>query len=201
MVASVRCNSTPCRSVRSAVPPSCSEKRTNWRQDIGLELAFDWTVIPKRRITLPIRCGLIMNRTARSFKTAFQPKSPRRGAVAVEMAIVLPALLLLVIGIVESSNLIYLKQSLTVAAYEGARASIAFQATTSDVESHANLIVADRQVQGSSIAISPTNFHLQPYGTYITVEVAAPYQSNSVAPGWFFQALTLKSRVRMMKEY
>lgn len=162
---------------------------------------FGWTTIPCVGIASPAWYSTVMKRTPNTLFSGTQPRSRRRGAVAVEMAIVLPALLLLVVGIVESSNLIYLKQSLTVAAYEGARASIAFQATSTDVNTHANLIVADRKVQASSILITPSNFSSQPYGTYIAVEVSAPYQSNSVVPGWLFGGITLKSKVRMMKEY
>lgn len=125
----------------------------------------------------------------------------RHGAVAVEMAVVLPVLLLLIFGIIESCNLIYLKQSLTVAAYEGARASIAEGNTDVEVQSRANQIINDRKVKSSTLTVTPSNFTAAPYGTYIAVEVSAPYSANSIIPGWFFGSTTLKSKVRMMKEY
>jgi Flp pilus assembly protein TadG len=124
-----------------------------------------------------------------------------RGAVAVEMAVVLPLLILLIVGIVESTNLIYLKQSLTISAYEGVRAAITTSATTADVADRANQIIADRKVKGSSIAIIPADFQAAGYGTYISVKVSAAYGSNSLMPGWFFTGTTLSSEVKMMKEY
>jgi Flp pilus assembly protein TadG len=133
---------------------------------------------------------------------SLQSQSPERnGAVAVEMAVVLPVLLLLIFGIIESCNLIFLKQALTVAAYEGVRASIADGTTDFDVNERADQILNDRNVKSSTLTISPTNFTAAPYGSYIAVEVSAPYATNSIIPGWFFGSITLKSKVRMMKEY
>ena len=125
----------------------------------------------------------------------------RSGAVTVEMAFVLPVLLLLVVGIIESCNLIYLKQSLTISAYEGARAGIAYGGTTADISLRANQVIADRGVASSSITVTPVNPLTAPYGTYLTVKVSAPVGSNSMFPGWFFAGLTLDGTVKMMKEY
>lgn len=131
-----------------------------------------------------------------------QPNSlDRHGAVAVEMAVVLPVLLLLIFGIIESCNLIFLKQALTVAAYEGVRASIADGATDADINQKADQILNDRKVKSSTLKITPANFSSAAYGSYIAVEVSAPYSTNSIIPGWFFGSVTLKSKVRMMKEY
>ena len=127
--------------------------------------------------------------------------SDRRGAVAVEMAVVLPVLLLLIFGIIESCNLIFLKQSLTVASYEGVRASIAQGNTSVVVNERANQILNDRKIKSATLTITPSNFTVAPYGSYIAVEVSAPYSANSIIPGWFFGGITLKSKVRMMKEY
>jgi len=54
------------------------------------------------------------------------------------MAVVLPVLVLLVVGIVESTNLICLKQSITISACEGVRVAIRNSASTGDVTSHVN---------------------------------------------------------------
>ncbi len=117
------------------------------------------------------------------------------------MAVVLPVLLLLIFGIIESCNLIYLKQSLTVAAYEGVRASVAEGNTDVEVQSRAYQVINDRKVKSSTLTVTPSNFTAAPYGTYIAVEVSAPYSANSIIPGWFFGSVNLKSKVRMMKEY
>ena len=50
-----------------------------------------------------------------------KPKQKERGAVAVEMAIILPLLLLILIGIIEFGRVLNVQVSLTQAAREGAR--------------------------------------------------------------------------------
>ena len=53
-----------------------------------------------------------------------QHRGERRGVAAVEFAVCLPVIILLVFGAIEASSFIFLKQSLNVAAYEGIRESI-----------------------------------------------------------------------------
>ena len=51
-------------------------------------------------------------------------RSNRRGIAAVELAVCLPVIVLLVFGSIEASSFIFLKQSLNVSAYEGIREAI-----------------------------------------------------------------------------
>ena len=48
----------------------------------------------------------------------------RRGVAASELAVCLPVIVLLVLAMIEACTMIFLKQSLTVAAYEGVRTAI-----------------------------------------------------------------------------
>ena len=66
-------------------------------------------------------------------------KSPERGAALVELAIVLPFLLLILMGIVEIGLLFYNQQVLTNSSREGARAGIA-RSTYNGVVLDANAI-------------------------------------------------------------
>jgi len=128
-------------------------------------------------------------------------RSSRSAVVTVEFAIVLPVLIALVVGIVESCNLIYVKQALTVSAYEGARAAIVKGMTQTDIEARCNQVLTDRKIKNTSILISPNPPSAATYGTYITVRVQTTYGSNAIIPGWFFGGVTLRSSVKMMKEY
>ena len=125
----------------------------------------------------------------------------RSGVVTVEFAIVLPVLVALVVGIVECCNLIYVKQSLTVSAYEGARAAIVKGMTQTEIEARCNQVLTDRRINSTSILISPGPPSAAAYGTYITVRVQSTYGANAIIPGWFFGSVTLRSSVKMMKEY
>ena len=48
----------------------------------------------------------------------------KQGAAAVEFAIVLPVFVLILLGSIETCTMIFLQQSLEMAAYEGARVAI-----------------------------------------------------------------------------
>jgi len=127
-------------------------------------------------------------------------RSRRRGVAAAEFAVCLPVILLLVFGMIESCSMIFLKQSLTVAAYEGVRTALEDQAVAADVRQTCEQILEDRQVQDGTITIAPNDFELLPPGEYISITVSAPADSNSIIPGSFFNGKTLSATATMMKE-
>lgn len=96
--------------------------------------------------------------------------------------------------------MIFLKQSLTVAAYEGVRTALEDQAIARDVRRTGQQILTQRRVQGGAIAVNPSNIPAVPTGQYITVTVSAPADRNSVIPGSFFRGRTLTASATMMKE-
>ena len=125
----------------------------------------------------------------------------RRGIAAMEFAVCLPILLVLVIGTIEACSMIYLKQSMSTAAYEGARASLKPGATTTEVTDACNRILTPRKVAGATITVSPTGFTTQPAQTWITVRITANGGANSVVAGWFYDSLTIDGQATMMKEF
>ena len=84
----------------------------------------------------------IIRRTNRS--------STRRGVAAAELAVCLPVVVLLVVATIESCSALFLKQSLTVAAYEGVRTAIEKGSTTANVQTACDQILADRRIQGAA---------------------------------------------------
>ena len=125
----------------------------------------------------------------------------RRGIAAMEFAVCLPIVLVLVIGTIEACSMIYLKQSLSIAAYEGARASIKPSATTADVEAACNQILTSRNVKGATIKINPSDFETQPVQTWIKIRVRTKGSKNSVISGWFYDNLVIDGEATMMKEF
>src|SRR3954469_7084651 len=73
----------------------------------------------------------------------------KRGVAAAELAVCLPVIVLIVLATIESCSAMFLKQSLTVAAYEGVRTAIATGGSASKVQAICNSILQDRSVQGS----------------------------------------------------
>ncbi len=126
------------------------------------------------------------------------PKS--RGVAATELAVCLPVLVLIVIATIEACSAMFLKQSLTVAAYEGVRTALAERQVSGSVQKACNQVLTDRKVRGSTVTISPANIaSLQP-GDFINVTVTAPCDSNSVVPTTFYRGRTLSATASMMVE-
>ncbi|NOY30560.1 MAG: pilus assembly protein [Planctomycetes bacterium] len=124
----------------------------------------------------------------------------RRGVAAAEFAVCLPVIMLIVLAMIESCTMIFLKQSLTVASYEGIRTALEERAVATDVLGACQQVLTDRRVQGGTITIQPNNFETLLPGEFIQVTVSAPADSNSVVPGSFFGGRTLTATATMMKE-
>jgi Flp pilus assembly protein TadG len=71
-----------------------------------------------------------------NYQNAYRLKTKcrqRNGAAVVELAAVLPVFVLLLMGTIETCNMIFLQQSLKIAAYEGARITIVPATDLADV--------------------------------------------------------------------
>ena len=128
------------------------------------------------------------------------PRSLRRGVAATELAVCMPVIVLIVLASMEACAMLFLQQSLSVAAYEGARVALSPGAGSSDVTTQCQQILKDREVNGATVSISPADVPGAAEGTWITVRATAPFARNSLAGGWLFGAKTLTADVQMMKE-
>ena len=124
----------------------------------------------------------------------------RCGVAAAELAVCLPIVVLLVIGTLEACSALFLKQSLTVAAYEGVRTALEEGATSTTVQAACNQILNDRKIQGAKITITPSNIAALNPGDFIDVKVSAPCSLNSVVPAAFYKGRTLSATASMMIE-
>lgn len=124
-------------------------------------------------------------------------KNDRSGAAVVELAIALPILFFIVLATVEICNGIFLKQSLSVMAYEGARVAVTPDAIKSDIEDQVAVFASARRVTIDRVIITPDNFAEQPIGSYIEVEV----RGESSAAGGIFSDGKSTATVSMMKNY
>ena len=142
--------------------------------------------------------GFIPNRLSR-------PTQPwianRKGSAVVEFAVMLPVFVLLLLGTIETCNMIFLQQSLEIAAYESARVTIVPGSDILDVNSAASEILNARRIKNTTLVITPTDFQNAAYGSFIKVDALAPCNSNSVFALRFYGSKTLKGTVEMMKEF
>lgn len=140
----------------------------------------------------------------RTGKTKSSATRSRHGAAVVEAAICLPLIIILMLGTLEICAGFYLRESLTVAAYEGARAGVKRRATREDVEARIQDILAARNVtldHGGSIEIVPGDFSSLQALDPITVRVTANTTGNSVM---IFDSMInrrLSANVVMLREF
>jgi len=103
----------------------------------------------------------------------------RRGAATVELAICLPLMVTVILGSIETTNAIFLKQRLTSAAYEGARSATSPGQTVSGATTAATNVLTAFKISGSTVTITPTVGTATTTGTTVTVSVSAPFSSNA----------------------
>jgi Flp pilus assembly protein TadG len=124
----------------------------------------------------------------------------RQGVACVEAAFCLPVILLVVLGCVEVTNKIFLKQSLSTAAYEACRTAIQSSTTTEISRSAGDEILKARGVKSATITFNPADVGNAPRGQIIRVTVNASGRANSILNNEFTVAGDVSSSVIMVKE-
>ncbi|TWU44527.1 TadE-like protein [Rubripirellula tenax] len=124
----------------------------------------------------------------------------RRGVAAVEFAVCLPVLVLLVFGSIEAASFIFLKQSLNVAAYEAIRESIRVGSDNAAGENRAINILSARNVNDFVVSFPNGEALDADRGDEVVVEVSAPTSTNSPLAGQFVANRVLTARIVMVKE-
>jgi Flp pilus assembly protein TadG len=124
----------------------------------------------------------------------------RRGAALVEFAVCLPVLMILVLGSMEATSAIFVRQSLTTSAYEGIREAIRIGSNTTNATNRAQAVLTARQIRSSTIQFTPPNVESAAKGSLIAIEVSAPYKVNSPFFGNVIADRTTTVRTVMVKE-
>lgn len=97
--------------------------------------------------------------------------------------------------------MIYLKQTCTIAAYEGSRTALLPGAAAGDVIADVNQILLDRNVQGAGVVVTPPNIGTLAVGNYMKVEVTAPCEQNTLLGTWFYAGRDVSGAAEVMKEF
>gem|GEM_PF-4761230 len=90
----------------------------------------------------------------------FRPKGrtiafKRSGAAIIELAVCLPLLVLITLATIEAYPMIFLKQTLTIAAFEHARIGILPGSAAQNVEAQSQLVLTDHSLANFSISMTP----------------------------------------------
>lgn len=134
----------------------------------------------------------------------FKPRNRRQsraGVAAAELAVCLPVIVLIVLATIEACTMVFLKQSLSIAAYEGARTALAQNATDADVMRAAQQVLTERRVNGGAVVVLPADLAAVAQGEYMTVTATAPAAGNAVIPIQFYRGRTLTGSATIMKEF
>ncbi|MBN1908246.1 MAG: pilus assembly protein [Pirellulales bacterium] len=111
----------------------------------------------------------------------------RRGAAAVEFAIVAPVFFLMILGMIELGRGVMVQQVITNASREGARLAVLPGTTTADVEERVDGVLEAAGINGATIEIldgagNPLNPADAGYGEVINVTVSIPFDQVSWLP-------------------
>ncbi len=127
-------------------------------------------------------------------------RSDRNGAALVEFAVCLPILMVLILGSIEATSAIFLKQSLVAAAYEGVREAAKLRGSAASATQFATNVLNARQVKSFRIVFTPADPETAARGDRVTIEVSAAISANSPFIGKVIQDRTLVARAVMVKE-
>lgn len=128
----------------------------------------------------------------------------RKGVAVVEFAVCLPILVLLVLGINEVCAALYLKEQVTVAAYEGSR--IGCQRGTTDlmVEDYVKAMLDERGISYDAskvVTFSNPGFSSARTMEHVTTTVTVPMGNNSITGSVFTGDQEITASVTMRKEF
>ncbi len=96
--------------------------------------------------------------------------------------------------------MIFLKQSLTAASYEGVRVALAPGSTAANVQTVCQQVLKDRRIDGATVTVKPTDIAALNPGEFVDVTISAPCASNSVVPIRFYKGRNLSATASMMIE-
>jgi len=118
----------------------------------------------------------------------------RRGAAAVEFAVIAPVFFLLIFGMIEFGRMVMVQQIITNASREGARIAVLDGTTLTQINTSVEGYLTAARISGADIDVTATDdetgnektYAQSDYGDAINVTVAIPFGQVSWLPSSFF---------------
>jgi len=110
----------------------------------------------------------------------------RRGAAAVEFAIVAPVFFLMIFGMIEFGRMIMVQQIITNASREGTRIAILEGTTDAEIVTAVERCLEGGGISGAEIDVSRNPPELAEYGEPVSVMVSIPFSKVSWLPSPMF---------------
>jgi Flp pilus assembly protein TadG len=128
-------------------------------------------------------------------------RKKRRGAAAVEFAVVAPIFLLLVLGMIEYGRMVMVQQVITNASREGARCAVLDGSAYQDVIDTVQGYLTSGSVSGATVTVVPTNPEDAAFGDPVTVTVDIGFSQVSWLPSpMYLGGKTLTATTVMRRE-
>ena len=118
----------------------------------------------------------------------------------IEFAICMPVFFLIAMGTIETCRMIYLRQSLKLAAYECARVGIMPGMTPDVLQSQCDVILGGRRIRNYQLVCTPLNPADLKFGELFKTTVTVSAQENALVGAWFYQNKILSESVTIMAE-
>lgn len=141
------------------------------------------------------------NRAAR--KSGFFLGIHRAATATVEVAICLPVLMTLTLATIDLCSLFFLKETVSIAAYEGARRGINRGGTSAAATARVQEVLDERGITygGNVVTFDGKNYNNAETLEHVTLVVTIPAAGNLLAPAGLYGDLLLSSQVTMRKEF
>lgn len=134
----------------------------------------------------------------RAQRKARSKNTRRRGAAAVEMAVTLPVLILFFFAQFELVRLNNIRNTVYMAAYEGAREGLIPGATVADIEAKVDNMVGTVGAINHTTTVSPTTIEADTERVSVTVTV--PLDDNAWTVPLYAPGKTITATVELVRE-
>lgn len=113
-------------------------------------------------------------------------RSNRRGAAAVEFAIIAPLFFMVVFGMIEFGRMVMVQQIITNGSREGARMAVLDGTTTGEVDAAVATYLQNASIAGAAVTVNPDPPSSAGYGEPVTVTVSVAFDQVSWLPSPMF---------------
>lgn len=151
----------------------------------------------------PRRPRMMHSHRQRRLSRLRPPRFSRKGTATAEMAVCLPVLMTLTLATMDLCSVFFLKETVTLAAYEGARVGVNRGGTNAEVLARVQEVLDERNVDygGAPVSFEGATFDSAETLEHVTLLVTVPAAGNLIAPGGLYGDLELTARVTMRKEF
>lgn len=96
--------------------------------------------------------------------------------------------------------MIYLRQSVKIAAFETARVAVVSGATLDMLQAQTDNVLLGRKITAYSLAVTPSDFASVPRGELVTIRIDTSIADNSYLGSCVFRNHRISESVTIMKE-